>query len=110
MVEGAWCRAPTPLRQPFGLPPPHGWGGLVDPLRLDAALGQADEDAVLTCEVACADRHKYDSRLLHPLGDPRREVRVPLGEHHPVGVGRRALDLPEHADEDALVAALPGGL
>src|SRR5437764_6676795 len=30
VVEGAWCRAPTPLRQTFGLPPPHEWGGLVN--------------------------------------------------------------------------------
>src|SRR6266700_7635442 len=30
MVEGAACRAPTPLRQRSALPPPHEWGGLVD--------------------------------------------------------------------------------
>src|SRR5438128_11070868 len=45
MVEGAACRFPTPLRQAFGLPPPHEWGGLVNGAA-DFVAAQCRDDAL----------------------------------------------------------------
>src|SRR4051812_4308815 len=80
---------------------------LVDPLRRDATLGKAHEQAILAGKMPCAHRDEHRAGRLHACPDPVRPAVVPIGEKHPVSFGRGSLKLVQHANEYALVATLP---